>query len=206
MFKHHKKIHAKLKENHPQAVKKARKIFAFKYPKLFLLTLCMIFTYYLFSTELISKWIEFFNNAGSFGIFISGILTAFGFTAPLGIGLLSKINPSNILLAALIGAMGATIADLFIFHTIKFSFADEIKELEETKAIKEIRKIVKKNKHVKIAHYLLYILAGLIIATPVPDEIGVSMLAGLTTIKPLKFTIISFVVHTAAIFSIFFFT
>jgi uncharacterized membrane protein YdjX (TVP38/TMEM64 family) len=202
MIKSHKKIHERLKKHHPRAVKKARKIFAFKYPKLFLLIICMALTYYLFSTELISGWVNTFNYLGNFGFFISGIFTAFGFTAPLGIGLLTKINPSNIFLATLFAAIGATLADLFIFHTIKFSFANELKELEKTKTIKEIEKIVKKNKHVKLTHYLLYILAGLVIATPVPDEIGVSMLAGLTTIKPLKFAIISFFVHNITIFLI----
>ena len=199
MFKHHKKIHARLNEHHPQAVKRARKIFAFKYPKLFLLTICMILTYYLFSTGLISGVVEKFRELGPLGIFLSGVMTAFGFTAPLGIGLLSKINPSNILLATLIGTIGATVTDLLIFHTIKFSFSDELKQLEKTKTVKEIEKIVKKNKHVKVAHYLLYILAGIIIVTPLPEELGISMLAGLTTINPIKFAITSFCIHGLAI-------
>jgi len=200
MINSHKKIHATLKEHHPQAVKKARKIFALKYPKLFLLIFFIGLSYYLFSTTIISKWIDSFNNLGHFGVFISGAMTAFGFTAPIGIGLLTKIIPKNIFLATIIAGFGAMIVDLFIFHTIKFSFADELKELEKTKAIREIEKIVKKNKHVKIVHYLVYILAGLMIVTPIPDEVGVSMLAGLTTINPFKFALISFCLHNIAIF------
>jgi hypothetical protein len=202
MFEPHKKIHQRLNHHHPQAVKKARKIFSFKYPKLLLLIICILLSYSLFSTPIISKLVNSFENLGHFGVFLSGAMTAFGFTAPFGIGLLSQLTPKNIFIATLIAAIGATLMDLLIFHTIKFSFADELKRLEKTKAIKEIEKIVKKNKHVKVAHYLLYLFAGLIIMTPVPDEVGVSMLAGLTTINPLKFAVIAFCLHNLAIFFI----
>ena len=203
MIKAHKEVHARLREHHPEAVKKAKRIFSFKYPKLFLLIFFIALSYYLFSTPLISDLVNSFNHLGHFGVFISGAMTAFGFTAPFGIGLLSKINPENILLATIIAGIGAMVTDIFIFHTIKFSFTDELKKLEKTKAIKEIEKIVKENKHIKVAHYLLYVIAGLIIVTPIPDEIGVSMLAGLTTINPIKFAVISFCLHTSAIFFLF---
>jgi len=43
------------------------------------------------------------------------------------------------------------------------------------------------------------------VATPLPDEIGVSMLAGLTTIKPFKLMIISFLLHASAVFFVLYF-
>jgi len=199
----HKKIHAILREHHLAGTKKAKKIFRFKYPKLSLLILLMIFAYWLFSTPFASKLIEYTERLGYAGIFISGALTPLGFTAPLGFGMLYNLIPKNIILAAIIGGLGALTADLIIFHSIKLSFTDELKKLEKTPAIKEIEKIVKKNKHVKVFHYLLYLFAGIVILSPLPDEIGVSMLAGLTTIKPLKFAIISFFLHTLTIFLIF---
>jgi hypothetical protein len=201
----HKRIHKKLRKHSPEGVKKAKRIFSFKYPKLFLLIALIIIAYFIFSRPFITEFMELFNNLGHLGVFISGILTALGFTTPFGIGLLININPESILIAALIAGLGATIADLFIFKTIKFSFMDEFRRLEKTKAIKEIEKIVNNNKHVLIRHYLLYIFAGLVLATPLPDELGVSMLAGLTTIKPLALAIISFILHTSAIFCILYF-
>lgn len=199
----HRKIHKKLRQHSPSGVKKAKKIFSFKYPKLFLLLVFIILAYYIFTMPFTSKFIESFDKLGHFGVFISGTLTSIGFTTPFGIGLLTKINPSNILIAALIGGLGATVADLLIFKTIKLSFADEFKKLEKTKVIKEIEAIVKKNKHVLIRHYLIYIFAGIMLATPLPDELGVSMLAGLTTIKPTRLAGISFILHSIMIFFIF---
>lgn len=198
----HKKIHGKLRKHSPEAVKKAKKIFSFKYPKLLLLVIAIVSAYFLFSRPFILDFIKLFNNLGHFGVFISGTLTALGFTAPFGIGLLTAINPEKILIAALIGGIGATVMDLIIFHAIKFSFMDEFRKLEKTKAIREIESIVKNNRHVLIRHYLLYIFAGIMLATPLPDELGISMLAGLTTIKPLNLSIISFCLHSTFIFFI----
>jgi uncharacterized membrane protein YdjX (TVP38/TMEM64 family) len=201
MIQPHRKIHAIIRKHHSEGARKAGRIFSFRYPKLMLLAFFIVLAYILFSSNLLSGWIDSFYHLGAFGVFISGAMTAFGFTAPFGIGLLSKMNPSNILFATLIAGIGATLADLLIFHTIKFSFADELNKLEETKAIKEIEKITEKHKHVKIVHYLLYLFAGIIIISPLPDEVGVSMLAGLTTINPIKFITIAFCLHNLAIFS-----
>lgn len=202
MWKHHKKIHAILRKHHPQAVHKAKKLFRFKYPKLLLLILSFILVYYLFKNSNISAWILSLEKIGYFGSLIAGCLISFGFSAVLGIGFFIALNPQNVILAAILGGLGAMIGDLIIFKSIKFSFMDEFKELEKTKAIRKIEEIVKKKKRVVIIHYLLYIFAGLFLATPLPDEIGVAMLAGLTTIKPVKLAIISFLVHSAAIFLI----
>lgn len=203
MSKSHRIIHKKLRKHSPNGVKKAKKIFSFKYPKLFLLIILILLAYYIFSMPFIPKFMESFNKLGQLGVFISGILTSIGFTTPFGIGLLVKINPNSIWIAALIGGLGATVADLFIFKTIKFSFADEFEKLEKTKVMEEIGDIVKKNKHVLIRHYLMYIFAGIMLITPLPDELGVSMLAGLTTIKPVRLAAISFVLHSIMIFFIF---
>lgn len=202
MWRHHKRIHAVLRKHHPAAVHKARRLFRFKYPKLLLLILSFIIIYYLFQNSNISDWISNLERFSYLGSFIAGIFISFGFSAVLGIGFFIALNPQNIILAAILGGFGAMIGDLIIFKSIKFSFMDEFKELEKTKAIHKIEEIVKKKKRVVILHYLLYIFAGLALATPLPDEIGVVMLAGLTTIKPLKLVVISFIVHTAAIFLI----
>ncbi len=204
-YEHHRIIHKKLRKHSPEGVKKAKRIVSFKYPKLLLLTILIILAYYIFTKPFISEWIESFNEFGHIGIFISGILTALGFTAPFGIGLLTKINVENIFFGAVLGGLGATIADLFIFKTIRLSFMDEFKKLEKTKVIKEIEDIVNNNKHVLIKHYLLYIFAGLVLATPLPDELGVSMFAGLTTIKPVQLAIMSFLLHSTGIFFILYF-
>lgn len=194
------RIHYHLKKAAPRAVHKAKQILGLKHPKLILLTFFIILAYYLFTKPFMLDWISKLNGLSYLGIFIAGGMITFGFTAPFSIGFLLKSEPEFILLAAIIGGIGAMIIDLFIFKVMRFSFMDEIKDLEKNKVVKKIENIVKNNKHILIKHYLLYVFAGIMIATPLPDELGVSLLAGLTTIKPLKLAITTFIIHASSIF------
>ncbi len=198
----HKEIHRKLKKHSPEGVRRAKKFFALKYPKLILFIVLIGVSYYLFSRPFMEGLLMSMREYGNASVFVCGLLTSFGFTTPLGIGFLINLTPADIFIAALLGAIGAVIADLIIFKSVKFTFSDEIKRLERTKIIRQIENIVKKDKHVLIRHYLMYVFAGIMFLTPLPDEFGVSMLAGLTTIKPLKLAIISFITHTAMIYFI----
>ena len=197
----HRLIHRHLEKKHPAGVKKAKRLFSFKYPKLFLLIVSIIIAYLLFSNKNISNYIPV-TSTGYLTSFIGSILASFGFTTAFGIGFLLNANPGNIFLAAIIGGIGAMILDMFIFKFIKFSFTDEFNQIKKTSTIKTIKKIISKNKSLLIRHYLLYIFAGIIIASPLPDELGVSMLAGLTTINAKTLALVSFILHTLTVFLI----
>lgn len=199
-------IHKKLKKHAPRAVHKARKLVSFKHPKLFLFILSILLAYYIFSRPEVSDFIFYLDEISYLGIFIAGIFIAFGFSAPFAVGFFITAQPQNLVLAVILGGLGAMTGDILIFKSIKFSFMNEFKELKREKVIKKIREIVQKHTPLLIKHYLLYVFAGFIIATPLPDEVGVSMLAGLTTIEPKKLAAISFVLHTIAIFLILYFS
>ncbi|MDP3027256.1 MAG: hypothetical protein Q8N63_06105, partial [Nanoarchaeota archaeon] len=82
----------------------------------------------------------------------------------------------------------------------RFSFTDEFKRLEKTAIIKGIRNEMKIHFSHRARLYILYALAGFFIASPLPDEAGVIMLAGLTNIKPRVMAIIGFIFNTIGIF------
>jgi hypothetical protein len=195
-------IHGHIRKHAPRAAKKAEKIFRFKYPKLLILIALVILAYSIFNNPTLSNLISNLNNLSYIGIFISGLLLAFGFTAPFSVGFFITSNPPNILIAVLIGGVGASLGDILIFKTIKFSFMNEFEKLKEEKIVIKIKEIVDKDINVKIRHYLLYLFAGILIATPLPDEVGVSMLAGLSTIKAKILWAISFILHSLAIYLI----
>jgi hypothetical protein len=177
-----------------------KRLFQFHYPKLICLALAIVAAYILFTYPPVVAWlsgVEFLH--GKWAAFIAGILLAFGFTAPFGIGLLIMLNPANIWFTALISALGAVLADIIIFKTIRFSFMDEFKRLEKTPAFEFMEKEFHKDFRAHVRNYLLYIFAGLIIASPLPDEVGVIMLAGLTRIRSLLFISLSFILHTIGI-------
>ena len=161
--------------------------------------LTIILAYYIFSQPAITAFFSTLGHLSYPGIFIAGLLFSFGFTTPFAIGLFIAINPSNIYLAAILGGFGALISDLLIFSIIKISFQDEFERLEKTKFFKKISNLIKNNINAKLRFYLLYIFAGFVIASPLPDEIGVTMLAGLGHIRPLPFAILSLIFNTLGI-------
>ena len=179
-----------------------KKLFQFKYPKLLLLIIISIVSYYIFSNhsfnELLIK-----ADLGYIGFFIAVLLFSFGFSTPLAMGYFLTIPANNIFLAILIGGLGATLSDLFIFKLIRYSFMEEFRRLKKTKIMKKISLLLDSRLLHKIKIYLLYIFAGIIIASPLPDELAVPMLAGLSKIKSIYFVIISFIIKTLGIAALF---
>jgi uncharacterized membrane protein YdjX (TVP38/TMEM64 family) len=173
--------------------------FRFQYPKIFLLVLTMILAYIIFRNPAIQSGISQLGSLKYLGSFIAGILFAFGFTAPFAAGFFITLNPNNILLTGIVGGVGALISDLLIFSFIKVSFEDEFRRLKNTKFIKKFDKTIEQTINKKLKRYILYTIAGIVIASPLPDEIGVIMLAGLTKIKFNVLSVISFILNTIGI-------
>ena len=174
------------------------RLFRFKYPKLAILGICIVVAYFVFSMNPVK---EFMNSAGEnyFGVAIAGFLFSFGFTTPFATGAFVTMNPQNVFLSAIIGGFFAMLADLTILGIIRMSFMDEFKKLKKTKTIKTFVSF-EPNWNKKIKHYFLYAFAGIVIVSPLPDELGVSMLVWLGRIKPLPLAIITFAANTIGIF------
>ncbi len=166
------------------AVKFEHKLLRFKYPKLLALALSAILAYWIFSQPIVEDFFsELGNGWGYVGVALAGFLFSFGFTTPFAIGMFITILPSNIFLAAILGGFCAMLADLVIFNFVRFSFMDEFRRLQKTSIMKNIGKLIDYGFGHKLKIYLMYAFAGLIIASPLPDEAGVLVLAGLTKIK-----------------------
>ncbi len=193
-------IKTHLKEKHPSILQKIKKKFNYKYPKLTLFVLVILLAYLLFKNPLIAQPIQSLGNLSYLGVFIAGLLFSYGFTTPISIGLFITLDPSNIYLAALIGGLGAFIADYSIFKIVKTSFMDEFEKIENTKPMKALEQKIKTNISKKMQLYLMFFCAGFIIASPLPDEVGVALLAGVGHVKPSTFTIVSIIGNTVGIF------
>ncbi len=174
-----------------------------KYPKLLLLIITFIVAYFIFYERNIPIFHDILFSLGYFGTLIAGIFFTYGFTAaPATIFLILLAQNENIIVSALIGGIGAMIGDYLIFKLIRHSFHDEIEKLRNEKIIKHINKkspsIVKK--------YFLPVIAGFIIASPLPDEMGVALLATSKVISSRVFFVVSFLLNTIGIFVILWFS
>lgn len=176
-----------------------KRLFKLKYPKILTLIGFALFAYILFSDPFFAEYVKELHQYGYYSMFFFGSLFTFGFTTPFAIGYFVTYTPANIWLAGLIGGLGAMLGDLLIFKFVKFSFEDEFKKIRREKITQEVDHVIKKVFGRKIKHYLMYAFAGMIIASPLPDEAGVIMLAGLTDIKPITLAIISFIFNTLGI-------
>ena len=179
---------------------KFKRLFNFKYPKTLLFVISIALAYWLFSKPFVAEFMSQLNSLTYLGVLIAGLFFSFGFTAPFAIGFFITAQPDSLLLAALVGALGALISDIFIFKIIRISFIKEFRNLEKTYPIKKMIDLIDYSIPHKIRVYLLYAFAGIIIASPLPDEIGVTMLAGLTTIRQNVLAIISFSCNFIGIF------
>lgn len=181
-------------------IRKELRIFLnFRYKKILLLFLSIIASYLIFSNLKVADYVSSLNSFGYLGVFIAGLFFAFGFTSPISAGFFITLNPENIWLAGILGGLGALISDMIIFKFIRFSFMDEFQRLKKTSIIKKVSMLIDETFGHKIKIYIMYAFAGIFIASPLPDEAGVIMLAGLTKIKANILAIISFVLNTAGI-------
>jgi uncharacterized membrane protein YdjX (TVP38/TMEM64 family) len=149
---------------------------------------------------------EPFNNflvsLGYLGTFLSGIFYAYGFTASSATAVLLVLaKKQNLALAVLIGGLGAVISDFMIFKFVRHSFLDEINQLKEEKIMKKISKKGKKA-FGKYYQYIFPAIAGFLVASPLPTEIGVTMFASIKKISTKNFMILAYLLHSFGIFVI----
>lgn len=129
------------------------------------------------------------------GSFIAGILFVSVFTAAPATVALGEIAQSNsVITVAILGGLGALVGDLIIFRFVKDKLSEDLLNLIKTPKSKRLILISK----MKGAKWAALLIGALIIASPLPDEIGVAML-GLSKMKNSFFIPLSFVLNSAGI-------
>jgi hypothetical protein len=152
----------------------------FAYPKLLALACSFAAAYVLARMGLLHSVAEWFNGDGYVSVFIGGMLYTFGFTAGFGFALLAEVSQHvHPIPAALLGGAGATIADMTLFRFVRISLKDEWTLLLQSATALRIRTLL--HRHVRFEYLRragIWLLACTIIASPLPDEIGITVLGG----------------------------
>ncbi|MBS3176297.1 hypothetical protein J4457_03610 [Candidatus Woesearchaeota archaeon] len=174
-----------------------------KYPKLLLLLITIVIAFILFyEGRNYAPFHVFLISLGYFGTFLGGIFYAYGFTAaPATAILLVLAKEQNLILAVLIGGLGAVLSDFLIFSFIRHSFIDEINKLKKEKFVKSMTKNGK-NMFGRYYKHIFPTFAGFLIASPLPTEIGVTMIASIKNLSVKKFMVIAYLLHSLGIFII----
>lgn len=124
------------------------------------------------------------------GSFVAGTFFTSAFTvAPATVALGEIARTNSIFLTALLGALGAVFGDLIIFLFVKDRFAEDIMQLLKKRGVWQRSKALFKSKILRLTTVLM---GFVIIASPLPDEIGIGML-GFLKINSYLFAILSFI-------------
>jgi uncharacterized membrane protein YdjX (TVP38/TMEM64 family) len=176
-----------------------------KYPKLLLLIITLIMAVLVYyEGRNYEPFENFLKSLNYLGTFIGGFFYAYGFTAAPGTAVLLVLSETqNIFISAILGGVGALLSDILIFMFIRSSFTDEITMIKKEKIIKKITK-AEKRLFGRIYKYIFPVFSGFLIASPLPTEIGVSLMAGIKKLSVKKFIIVAYILHTIGIFFILF--
>ena len=170
-----------------------------KYPKLSLFILSVILVYFFFSGIAYRPLHDALLFMGYFGTFLAGLLYPYALTSAAGTGILLIIaKEQNVLLAGVIAGIGALISDIILFLFVTHSFSDELQKLSEETVVRTVNRWIPNS----IRVYLLATFAILLIASPLPTEIGILLLTSIRSISFKKFISVICSLHASAIFII----
>jgi len=142
---------------------------------------------------------EFFSMyitpLGIFGIFLAGILYTYSFTTSIGALLLIPFAlhyPPGFV--AVIGGIGSLFGDLTIFSIIKNDLHKEVQRIASSRAMRRLGATP-----LFRSRWFRDILGALVIASPIPDEIGIAIMSS-AKIDTASFALLSFIADMLGIF------
>lgn len=169
-----------------------------KYKNTTLLVISLIVFIYFADSKLVQNFINSFGSLGYLGAFITGIFFVSTFTVALAAVVLfhlaDHLNPFEV---AILAGLGAVVGDYIIFRFFKDKVFQELKPLFDRLAGSRISELLQ----TPYFAWLLPVIGATIIASPLPDEIGVGIL-GIAKMKPWKFVLLSFFLNAIGIFII----
>ncbi|MCL4338459.1 hypothetical protein M1271_02120 [Patescibacteria group bacterium] len=144
-----------------------------KYKHLTFFIISIIFVALLTKLEIFHQTLIHLGNFGYIGAFFAGILFVSTYTVSIGALLLlilaEYLNPIEI---ALIAGLGAVFGDYVIFRLVKDNLVYELADIYNHFGGKHLSHLL----HTRYFSWSLPVIGALIIASPLPDEMGVGLL------------------------------
>lgn len=174
-----------------------RHLHKWKYKNLTLAFIGLFFAVLLSRIEGFHAFLIHLGGFGYIGAFFAGMLFVSTFTvATSALVLLTLAETLSPIEIGLIAGLGAVIGDMTIFHLIKDNLSSEIEDIYTNF---DRKKHLKHLFRTKYFNWMLPVIGAILIASPLPDELGVSMI-GLSKMSTLKFLILSFILNSLGIF------
>ncbi|MBI4193260.1 MAG: hypothetical protein HY536_01390 [Candidatus Colwellbacteria bacterium] len=173
-----------------------------RYPNLIVFAASVAVAVALAQTGFFDSMTNALGSYGYLGAFVTGFFFSFSFTTALATAnfysLGQMFHPVGI---ALVGAVGAVVADITILKIVKGTLLKELGEIEEGVSRRIHLERFVELFHTKVFHAFGLVLGGLIILSPLPDELGIAILAAYR-LTPERLVPISYVLNATGIFFI----
>jgi membrane protein DedA with SNARE-associated domain len=169
-----------------------------RYPNITLLVISLIFAAVLLRYNWLEPLMGPLGSISYIGVFIVGFFFVSTFTvAPAAAILFAFSQDLHPFLVAIVGGAGAMLGDWLAYLFIKDRLLAELNPL--FKALHIYRRV--NLLHSKYFAWLAPVAGAIVIASPLPDELGLSLL-GLTKMSRTRFLLLAFCSNAAGIFLI----
>lgn len=166
-----------------------------RYKNIFLMVISMIVFFFIAATPAVKSAIANLGDWGYVGAIITGIFSVMTFTAVPALTVLyafsERLNPIEL---SVLAGLGTVIGDLIIFSFFKNTVFNELEPIIEKISNSPVAHIF----HSRYFMWLTPVIGAIIIASPLPDELGVSLLSA-NKMKKWHFIILTFVLNSLGI-------
>lgn len=155
----------------------------------------VVIAVYLASNGVFERILASTQGMSILGSFIAGMFySSFFTTAPATVALGEIAQEQSVFLVAFLGGLGAVIGDLVLFRFLKTHVADEFVALLAHPRKTRYRQILR----MKSNRWFLGFLGALVIASPLPDELGLTLM-GIESMKAKDLIPLSFILNALGI-------
>lgn len=168
----------------------------YKYKGLTFIFISIVLTIFLSKYNFLNNGLFNLRHIPLLGSFIAGIFYVSASTTALGILMFSDLaktlSPIEI---AVIAGLGGAVADFVLFRFFRDDLVSEIRPIYNKLGGRHLTNLM----YHKYFRWSLPIIGAIIIASPFPDELGVSLM-GLSKIKNYQFILLSLALDITGIF------
>lgn len=169
-----------------------------KFKNTFLLIISIVVFFYFADAPFVKNAISGIGNLGYLGAFLTGIFFVSTFTvAPASIVLFYLAKELAPLEVAIFAGLGCVVGDYIIFRFLKDRVFEELKPVFTRLGGIKLSQLFA----TPFFAWVAPVAGAVIIASPLPDEIGVGLL-GISKLKNWQFLLLSFVLNSIGIFII----
>ncbi len=167
-----------------------------RYKNLILLAISIIVFFFVAETPSVKTVIANFGDWGYAGAIIIGIFSVMTFTAAPALAVLYTFSENlNLIELSLLAGLGSVIGDFIIFSFFKETVFTELEPIIEKLSHSPIAHIL----HSRYFVWLTPVIGAIIIASPLPDELGVSLLSA-NKMKKWHFILLTFFLNSLGIY------